>query len=1605
MAFQRAPKQWCLTTTETITSYECWRQNLLYTLSLDKNFAPFLEDGYKWQKKTSSNTYRGFTDDDTSIPESSRRTRIQKTTQLELMLGQIANFCPVIARNQLTKNSTSLPDIWQKIRQHFGFQSTGGQFLDLADIHLKPEERPEDLFQRISAFMEDNLLTKESNLTHHGDMLDTDEDITPALENIIVVWWLQLLNPALPKLVKQRYGTELRNQTLASIKPEISQALPSLLEELQSQEDAKAMRSFTAPNPSRNNKQFSNVSKYVSKRPGKSCVLCKTAGRPHTHWLSECTFLPDSDRRALARARLTQDIDLCASDTDEPAICDAPNDMNESHNNPLLDNIQSARRVNVIQSPYMDVHYRQHPVRLTLDSGATTNMVRASTATLLGFPIVPASQVAHQADGFTPLVVSGEVHIQVQRAQATFKLDALVVKNLDVDILAGTPFMDTNDIAIRPAKRQIVINGRDITHYGLNHDKSPSTARRTQAYVLRGPKTKTVLLPGEYVDLETPKDTEPDAMWALEPRYDAPSMLGVKYSQTWPSPQEIRSVDHTIRLANNTTSTVTIPRHEHFCQVRSVTPVNSSDCPESTYTPVVRPSAQNKLPYSSAVSLDPDHSLSDDMRQKFTELHRTYDHVFNPTITKYNGACGKIEGTVNMGPVLPPQRKGRLPHYNRDKLVTLQEKFDELESAGVFAKPEQVNVCVEYLNLSFLVQKPNGGSRLVTAFGEVGQYSKPQPSLMPNIDSTLRAIAGWKYLIKSDLLKSFYQIPLSHASMKYCGVATPFKGIRVYTRCAMGMPGSETALEELMSRILGDFIQEGFVAKIADDLYCGGNTPEQALNNWSRVLEVLSKCDIRLSAPKTVICPKKTVILGWTWSLGTLHASPHKISALAAVEPPKTVRSLRAFLGAYKVLSRVLKGYATLLQPLESLAAGKQSQDAVIWSDDMLRHFHTAQKALNDNRTLTLPQPHDEIWIVTDGAVKAGGLGATMYVKRNNSLLLSGFYSTKLRKHQITWLPCEIEALCIGAAISHFAPYIIQASNTSYLLTDSRPCVLAYNKLLRGEFSTSARITTFLSIVSRYQIQLSHISAAANLLSDYASRHPVECPDNSCQVCQFVADLESSVVREVSIQDVCDGRVTLPFTNRSAWHSTQLECPDLRRAHAHLQQGTRPSKKMTNIPDVKRYLQSVIIASDGLLVVRQNTLLRRPRDRIVVPRSVIYGLLTALHMRFNHPSAHQLKRLVSGYFFALDLDQAVQSVTTSCHHCVSLKTIPKHLETQTTATPPSYVGISYAMDIMKRNRQLVLVMRETVTSYTLTKFVDSERHTDLRDAIIILCAEVRCLGDSGIHIRVDPAPGFCALKNDQTLIKYGIQLDIGHVKNINKNPVAERAIEELGLELLHINPEGGPVSHLTLAVATASINARIRRDGLSARELWTQRDQITGDQLPVDDRQVICCQFQSRKSNHLPSARSKASRHTPALTPDLQVGTLVYLKSDKDKCHAREKYMVVSVADSMCQLRKFTKSQFRSKTYDVRKSDCYPITATVPDTRPHGPNRGHGPHSDSDSDSELELVSPPGGIINAPQTLIEPANAPLGAPMPTRKSARSNKGKPPAWLSSADWEI
>ena len=80
-------------------------------MSQDPNFAGFLIPSAKWEKKGRNNPKRGYSDDTTG-DQDKRRTAEQKVTHLESMLGQIANYCPVISAKTIINNSTSINSVW-----------------------------------------------------------------------------------------------------------------------------------------------------------------------------------------------------------------------------------------------------------------------------------------------------------------------------------------------------------------------------------------------------------------------------------------------------------------------------------------------------------------------------------------------------------------------------------------------------------------------------------------------------------------------------------------------------------------------------------------------------------------------------------------------------------------------------------------------------------------------------------------------------------------------------------------------------------------------------------------------------------------------------------------------------------------------------------------------------------------------------------------------------------------------------------------------------------------------------------------------------------------------------------------------------------------------------------------------------------------------------------------------------------------------------------------------------------------------------------------------------------------------------------------------------
>ena len=93
----------------------------------------------------------------------------QSKKSFTFCLGQIANFAPVVSRNTIIRNSTSVTSVWHALYQHYGFQEPRRNCLNPNEESRQlDEERTDDdisLRQHIQLHSEDNCNEEECKVT------------------------------------------------------------------------------------------------------------------------------------------------------------------------------------------------------------------------------------------------------------------------------------------------------------------------------------------------------------------------------------------------------------------------------------------------------------------------------------------------------------------------------------------------------------------------------------------------------------------------------------------------------------------------------------------------------------------------------------------------------------------------------------------------------------------------------------------------------------------------------------------------------------------------------------------------------------------------------------------------------------------------------------------------------------------------------------------------------------------------------------------------------------------------------------------------------------------------------------------------------------------------------------------------------------------------------------------------------------------------------------------------------------------------------------------------------------------------------------------------
>ena len=322
-------RPWRLEEKETFSSYGSWKYNIVSNIKKNTEYAPFVSA--QWQKSAPNNPTRGLAAD----AEENGLSAEDKLANLENMLGFIAQHVPHFLTYNIIHGSTSLESVWECIRKYYGFKKSESQFMKYAEIKWEDDERPERLYQRLVAHIQDNLLTTESTMTHHNARVTSNEMMSPTVERLIVLQWMQLIHPGLPALVQQSFAFQLQDKTLTDLQPRICDNIDKFLGQLKAEESMNSSRakiqemeedrmqeledvrvsrtqargygrpSRGSSSSYRSHQTPQSRNKFPSKPQGqKICRMCKAEGRRYIgHSLPDCDYVSTAEKKGLISVR------------------------------------------------------------------------------------------------------------------------------------------------------------------------------------------------------------------------------------------------------------------------------------------------------------------------------------------------------------------------------------------------------------------------------------------------------------------------------------------------------------------------------------------------------------------------------------------------------------------------------------------------------------------------------------------------------------------------------------------------------------------------------------------------------------------------------------------------------------------------------------------------------------------------------------------------------------------------------------------------------------------------------------------------------------------------------------------------------------------------------------------------------------------------------------------------------------------------------------------------------------------------------------------------------------------------------------------------------
>ena len=389
----------------------------------------------------------------------------------------------------------------------------------------------------------------------------------------------------------------------------------------------------------------------------------------------------------------------------------------------------------------------------------------------------------------------------------------------------------------------------------------------------------------------------------------------------------------------------------------------------------------------------------------------------------------------------------------------------------------QPSMASEYSH-PLLTPKPEVQWRFCVDFRRLNDCSETIGWPIPNILHMIHRIGDHRSKIYGimDLTKGYYQAPLSAASRIFTAFIT-FMGVFKWLRVPMGVKGAPSYFQKVLATVVLVGLLYVICELYIDDIIVHGKTEEEFLTRLQMIFERFRKHKITINPTKCKFGMPEVQFVGHIINENGTTFSREKIDKVLEIEPPKTQKEIRKFIGVVNYFRDHIKNQSILIKPLYAMIHDYQPTKKVNWNMEGITAFNEIKQAINNLPTLYFLDSSAPVYLHTDASDY--GIGGYLFQLVDGQERPAAFMSKLFTKEEGRWSTPEKEAYAIYYSFIKF----------EHLIRDIKFCVRTDHKNLTNINSdTNPKVKRWKLAMQEYDFTIEYLPGDKNIVADAFSR-------------------------------------------------------------------------------------------------------------------------------------------------------------------------------------------------------------------------------------------------------------------------------------------------------------------------------------------------------------------------------------------------------------------------------------------------------------------------------------------------------------------------------------